>query len=605
MTLHTLLLTDAPLVQRVARTLAHTLWQGIAAAAVLRLAFGMVRHSARLRYAMACMAMASVAVAAAVTFVRIGETSTTPTIGSAAAMTAPLSFPAVPVAAPLQTHDGLANWRSATSLIVLMWAVGVSAQAAWHLLGWTRVRRLGREPPLADPRWSAALRSMTHRVGVRRAVRLLGSTRVDVPVVLGILRPAIVVPLSLVSELPAEHIEALLAHELAHVRRHDYLFNLIQCGVETVFFYHPAVWWISTQVGREREHCCDDAAASTIRSRSAVAAALVSLEAHRGPRLAVAATGSPAVERVRRLLAAPSPRRGAAGPAFAIAAAATAIVLGVHVARPARAQTRPALPATPRAVGPTTGAAGGISSAGEVLGILRRERSAAADRLRDLRAQGAGDGNPNVRRLADDVAVLDQRIGDVTVTADVPAPLAADPGQPDDDHASDARMQVLLAEQSTLVSVIEQLRDSIQDRHLMPASDAAATARAKIDFDQQKLDQIRAGIGERLQQLRRADDARKDAQRYVGEVYVGGDIARPGVYSITGPHRIAASRMVISAGDVNVEHGVMAWVTVTRREGGRQTTPVKHVPFAALLDGTAPDPDLQAGDVVRVSVTPP
>ncbi len=108
---------------------------------------------------------------------------------------------------------------------------------------------------------------------------------------MGVWRPAILVPLGFMSGLAPTQVEAILAHELAHIRRWDYLANLVQLLVETLLFYHPCVWWISAQIRQEREHCCDDIAANVLGDRVAYAEMLVMLEGRRTPKLALAAGG--------------------------------------------------------------------------------------------------------------------------------------------------------------------------------------------------------------------------------------------------------------------------------------------------------------------------
>jgi hypothetical protein len=157
-----------------------------------------------------------------------------------------------------------------------------------------------------------------------------------VPAALGVLRPAILLPLSGLSGLSSAQIEALLAHELAHVRRHDYLVNLFQTAVETLLFYHPAVWWISRQVRVERENCCDDLAIEATGDARAYARALLRLEEQRAMvQLAVAATGATLLPRIARLF----PRHPAspANPAHAGAflALAALVTLGAAARGPA------------------------------------------------------------------------------------------------------------------------------------------------------------------------------------------------------------------------------------------------------------------------------
>ena len=153
---------------------------------------------------------------------------------------------------------------------------------------------------------------------------------VDVPTVVGWLRPAILLPAATLAGLSAAQLEAILAHELAHVRRHDYLASLLQSAVETVLFYHPAVWWVSHRMRVERELCCDDEAVAACGNPVEYARALAGLESLRAaPRLAPAATGGPLFERIARLVAAPSGHglRATRGAAALLGGAALALAL--------------------------------------------------------------------------------------------------------------------------------------------------------------------------------------------------------------------------------------------------------------------------------------
>src|ERR1017187_9214042 len=111
--------------------------------------------------------------------------------------------------------------------------------------------------------WQGRGERLAARMRVSRPVTLLESCLAEVPVVMGYLRPVILMPVGLMTGLPAEQIEAILLHELAHIRRHDYLVNLLQIVVEGLVFYHPAVWWISSVMRAERENCCDDLVVAT------------------------------------------------------------------------------------------------------------------------------------------------------------------------------------------------------------------------------------------------------------------------------------------------------------------------------------------------------
>jgi GWxTD domain-containing protein len=141
-------------------------------------------------------------------------------------------------------------------------------------------------------------------LGIVRPVRLMHSAMVQVPTVIGWLRPVVLIPVGCLTGMSQVQIAAIFAHELAHIRRHDYLVSVLQSVVEAVLFYHPAVWWVSKQVRKEREDCCDDLAVRTSGDSLAYAKALSLLEEHRStyPAVSLGANGGVLVMRIKRLL---------------------------------------------------------------------------------------------------------------------------------------------------------------------------------------------------------------------------------------------------------------------------------------------------------------
>jgi beta-lactamase regulating signal transducer with metallopeptidase domain len=224
--------------------------------------------------------------------------------------------------------------------IVALWGAGVLVLSIRYLGGWRVVRRMDRSArPLLDADVSSRLARLLRRMRVTRPVRLLESAMVEVPTVVGWLRPAILLPAATIAGLSPEQLEAILAHELAHVRRHDYLASLLQSAVETVLFYHPAVWWVSHRMRVERELCCDDEAVAACGNPIEYARALAGLEALRpAPRLAPAATGGPLFERIARLVAAPSGQGLRATRAAAALLGGAALVLALTGVTSLRAQ---------------------------------------------------------------------------------------------------------------------------------------------------------------------------------------------------------------------------------------------------------------------------
>lgn len=195
--------------------------------------------------------------------------------------------------------------RSYLGWFVGIWLLGVVALSVRLCAGWLWVQRLRRRhvrPVAAE--WMERLRRISQKLQVSRTVRILESALVEVPAVIGWIRPLILLPASGLTGLSPRQLEAVLAHELAHVRRNDYLVNLIQSAIETLLFYHPAVWWVSRAIRAEREACCDEIAIEVCGGRLEYAKALTFMEEQRGRQLqlAVAANGGPLVDRIRRLL---------------------------------------------------------------------------------------------------------------------------------------------------------------------------------------------------------------------------------------------------------------------------------------------------------------
>jgi bla regulator protein blaR1 len=190
------------------------------------------------------------------------------------------------------------------SVSVLAWMAGVVLLSIRLIVSYIGIEGLRRATLDVDKTVLLRLEALARRLGVTRTVRVFASDVVRVPAVVGTLRPVILLPVGVITGLPAAHLDAVLAHELAHVRRHDYLVNGLQAMVETLLFYHPAVWWCTRQIRIEREHCCDDLVVKACGDRVAYATALAQLEELRGlePMLSLNATGGRLIDRIRRLL---------------------------------------------------------------------------------------------------------------------------------------------------------------------------------------------------------------------------------------------------------------------------------------------------------------
>jgi len=203
--------------------------------------------------------------------------------------------------------DLLQPWLSA---IVSAWCLGVLLFSIRPVWGWYVVRRLSSVgiAPVAETVQQAFDR-MCVRLKVTQRVRVLQSTLVNAPVVVGCFRVVILLPASFIAGVPVSQLEAILAHELAHVRRYDYLVNVLQTLVETLFFYHPAVWWLSHRLRIERENSCDDLVVAALGNKIEYGRALLAVEEFRSAAvssLALSARGGSLLARVKRLFADPT-----------------------------------------------------------------------------------------------------------------------------------------------------------------------------------------------------------------------------------------------------------------------------------------------------------
>ncbi len=321
-----------PFLQTAGWTLIHFLWQGCAiamvAAVLLRLA---ERRSANARYLIACVALVAMAAAPVVTARLLWHPSsaTAPAsvehaivesparragqpIRSASAVRSSESRRLQPAGAPVSSRLIPSLPRldpdRAVQVIALIWLLGVSVLLARMAGGWWHVHSLHRVAlATAASRWQPACRRIASRLGLTSVAHVVESIAVEVPTVVGWIRPVILLPVAAVAALTPAQVEAILAHELAHIRRHDYAVNLLQTLAETLLFYHPAVWWISKRIRTEREHCCDDIAVSVCGDAVSYAQALAELETWRvtSTSMAMAATGGSLLARVRRILREP------------------------------------------------------------------------------------------------------------------------------------------------------------------------------------------------------------------------------------------------------------------------------------------------------------
>jgi beta-lactamase regulating signal transducer with metallopeptidase domain len=320
------------LIENIGWSLVHSVWQatlgGLVLAIVLR---GIGPSRAHARYVVLCLGLLIVSVMPVVTFALLSRLDSS---GRQANVTAASARPSVTAVTSVEatqadTVDPLAGRStevlsstarvsdglprritSATPWIVAAWCIGVAMLSVWRLAGWLLAQRLVMRGTLrADARTQSMFEELMRRMKVPAGVRLMQSTRVALPIVVGWLRPVILLPVRLLCGLTPDQVQSILAHELSHVRRCDYLVNLLQGVAETGLFYHPAVWWMSRQIRIEREFCADADAVAACGNSDAYAMALVALadfglgeSAMASFNPAVAATGGSLTQRIHRVL---------------------------------------------------------------------------------------------------------------------------------------------------------------------------------------------------------------------------------------------------------------------------------------------------------------
>src|SRR5690606_26535413 len=324
-----------------ATSLLHSLWQvallTLLAASTLAL---LQRHSAATRHAVGMVFLLLMAVAPVATFAcLIGQ--------PAVAEGMPAANPAWSAVVTASALDMVGTHAiTAPAWLPWLWCAGVLAMAARLLGGWWVVHTLDRQDFSSLPaHWLQRTDRLRRRLGIRRqvAVRLL--QRLELPCTARAWRPVVWLPLSILTRLDPDQIEALIAHELAHIRRLDWIWNGLQCAVEALLFYHPGMWWLSRRIRQERENACDDLAVSVCGDAIVLAEALATLEHHRlpTPALALSATGGPLMKRIARLLssellstnpASRSPRLRWAIPMGVIAAVCSGALLAAQLQSP-------------------------------------------------------------------------------------------------------------------------------------------------------------------------------------------------------------------------------------------------------------------------------
>jgi TonB family protein len=284
---------NSPVFNSLSMTLIHFVWQGTVLALFLGAALKLISNKySNLRYNLSILTLILCLIAPCITYFLVYNTQLTP---SSALVESTNIIPKLEL-----------SFISYLPLLSIVWLMGVSYLSIGYCKALLSIYKLPKTQVSEPEQWLNELFiSIKQSLYVSQNVRLLVSKLVEVPMVIGWLKPVILVPVNMVSGLSNEQLKLLIAHELAHVKRYDYFINLIQSLVEVFLFYHPAVKWISKQIRIDREYCCDDIAVKNQNVKIDYAKALLNAEELRPntiPLMAMAATGGDLKSRVSRVV---------------------------------------------------------------------------------------------------------------------------------------------------------------------------------------------------------------------------------------------------------------------------------------------------------------
>lgn len=360
---------NTDLMHTLAWSLLHFVWQGAAIAALAAALMFVFRRPAT-RYLVGVGALGLMLLSFAVTFSLLRTATELPAAATAA------RAPAAALVSPYETVSASAlPWTEAQAAtdstldfawLARAWLAGVFVLALRIAFGLFVIEQLRRRNLVALPdALVERLQALQTRLGIARGIRYAECALVSVPAVIGFFRPVVLIPMRALTGLSTEQLEALIAHELGHIKRFDVAVNFVQVVVETLFFFHPAVWWLNKRIRADREDCCDDIAVTAGGSSVSYAKALATIATWRDvPSFAMAATGSPVAARVARLLGMSRDGSRTAGVFTASLVLAGALVAGaasLGFTGSAQARDPVAAPAIPEAP-PAPGAAPAIAA---------------------------------------------------------------------------------------------------------------------------------------------------------------------------------------------------------------------------------------------------
>ena len=300
---------NSPWLTTLGYTLLHSLWQAAIITIIVIMVIRFIPTKlSNIRYVIASLGLFFMMLLSVATFLHLSAPSNE--VVSASTQPYGEQFRPIKTTAPgmFTTYAGEISLtiESAMPVFLLTWIVGTLLFSLRIFMGLAYLERLRNESVLQNNEWSACLQRLAVRLDIKRFVLLAESSAVRAPVVIGYFKPIILIPVGMCSGLSSAQLETIFLHELMHIRRKDYLINLIQAFVEAIYFFNPSVWIISEIIKREREHCCDDAVVQLHGDATEYARALATLEEIRlskvGLSLSLAENKNELLIRIRRLM---------------------------------------------------------------------------------------------------------------------------------------------------------------------------------------------------------------------------------------------------------------------------------------------------------------
>jgi beta-lactamase regulating signal transducer with metallopeptidase domain len=278
------------LLQALGWTVIHSLWQITLIGIVLKISLRLMKNQApSFRYHILLMGVFSIIVASGFTFYKIMDQthsagvpiiSETMYYPNEAFRMAEISNSSIVAYDRSLVQNGRRFIQQNTPVIALLWLVGFFIFSIRFAGGYWYLSRLYRKSTRANQRILEISNNIRRRLNLEKYVEVLESASVKVPIALGYLKPVIILPVGLATSIPYNQLEAIITHELAHIKRNDFPINLIKSILEAVYFYHPVFWWIGKQIDNEREHCCDDLTIALCENEKSLQEALLNIELH-------------------------------------------------------------------------------------------------------------------------------------------------------------------------------------------------------------------------------------------------------------------------------------------------------------------------------------